>query len=190
MPASALEAALPFALWARVWSPLAPDEWREEAWAALGLSASWQACESDFLRTFVVGWPAPEVPLLLHAALGREGGVVREDWMRVIAHLGLHFGDRTLPPDHLGAACEVLACAIEREETVLVHELRKRYLDPWCATAIARLSGRDHDLARLPACFAEDLSLVAARLSGGSSASLLAPPADPETSSDAARPSR
>jgi hypothetical protein len=166
MAASSLEAALPFALWARVWSPLSPDAWREEAWAALELPAAWPACESDFLGAFVVGWPAPDVPLLLHAALGRDGGAVREEWMRVIAHLGLHLGDRALPPDHLGAACEVLACAIEREETLLVRELLKRYFEPWCEVALSRLSGRHDDLARLPACFAGDLGAVASRLSG------------------------
>jgi hypothetical protein len=186
MAASSLEAALPFVLWARVWSPLAPDSWRQEAWAALGLPASWPTCESDFLRAFVAGWPAPEVPLLLHATLGRDGGAVREEWMRVIAHLDLHFGDRALPPDHMGAACEVLACAIERDETVLVRELLKRYFEPWCEAAIRRLSGRADDLARLPARFAEDLCAAASRLSGSPSEWPPPAPAGPTVRGDAA----
>lgn len=159
---AALEAALPFVAWSRVWSSLAPMAWREEAWQALDLPGRFADCESEFLATFVVGVPAPEVPLLLHAALGRDGGAVREDWMRVIAHLGLRFGERTLPPDHLGAACEVLACAIEREETVLVHELVKRYLEPWCQVAADRLARRERlaAIAARPPAFAAQLRAV------------------------------
>ena len=157
-----LEAALPFVAWARVWSPLAPAAWREEAWQALALPGRFAECESEFLSSFVVGLPGPPVPLLLHAALGRDGGSVREDWMRVLAHLGLRFGERTLPPDHLGAACEALAFAIEREETVLVRELVKRYLEPWCEVAASRLAAaqRDRVVAQLPGRFAEELRAI------------------------------
>lgn len=154
------EAALPFVAWSRVWSPLSPADWREEAWQALGLPGRFGECESDFLSAFVVGLPAPDVPLLLHAALGRDGGAVREDWMRVISHLELRWSGKSLPPDHLAAACDVLACAIAREEAVLVGELRKRYLGPWCAVATERLAGRQGAIARLPESFAADLSRV------------------------------
>ena len=44
-----------------------------------------------------------------------------------------------LPPDQLGVACEVFACAIDAAEPVLVRELCARYLLPWCDTALARL---------------------------------------------------
>jgi hypothetical protein len=154
---AALGAALPFVAWSRVWSPLAPEAWREESWHALALPASFAASESAFLGAFVVGLPAPDVPLLLHAALGRDGGAVREDWMRVIQHLGLRWNEQALPPDHLGAACDVLACATLREESILIRELRKRYLEPWCAVANERLAGRDDAIARLPEVFAADL---------------------------------
>ena len=156
--AGALEAALPFVAWSRVWSPLVPEAWCEEAWLALDLPGTWAESETAFLSAFSVGLPAPDVPLLLHAALGRDGGAVREDWMRVIGHLGLRWNERSLPPDHLGAACDVLACAIEREDTVLVRELRARYLDPWCEIATQRMAGRTDSLARLPETFAADLS--------------------------------
>ncbi|MCU0670397.1 MAG: molecular chaperone TorD family protein [Myxococcota bacterium] len=158
----ALAAALPFVAWARVWSPLAPAAWRDEAWQALALPGRFSDCESEFLATFVVGLPTPPIPLLLHATLGRDGGAVREDWMRVIAHLGLRFGERTLPPDHLGAACEAIAFAIEREEPVLIREIVKRYLDPWCVAASERLaaSQRDDVVARLPGLFAEELRAI------------------------------
>jgi hypothetical protein len=152
------EAALPFVAWSRVWSPLAPKAWRDEAWQALALPGRFADSESAFLSAFVVGLPAPEVPLLLHAALGRDGGAVREDWMRVIHHLDLRWGEQTLPPDHLAAACDVLVCALEREERVLIRELRKRYLDPWCAVASERLVGREEAAARLPSRFASDLA--------------------------------
>jgi hypothetical protein len=151
------EAALPFVAWSRVWSPLAPEAWREEAWQALSLPGRFADCESAFLSAFVVGLPAPDVPLLLHAALGRDGGVVREDWMRVINHLGLRWNGKSLPPDHLGAVCDVLTCAILREESVLISELRKRYLEPWCAVASESLAGKDHAVASLPGMFAADL---------------------------------
>ena len=154
------EAALPFVAWSRVWSPLAPRAWREEAWQALSLPGQFADCESDFLSAFVVGLPAPEVPLLLHAALGRDGGTAREDWMRVIQHLELRWNEQALPPDHLGAACDVLVCAITREESVLIHELRKRYLDPWCAVASERLAGNQSAIVRLPEAFATDLRAI------------------------------
>jgi hypothetical protein len=151
------EAALPFVAWSRVWSPLAPEAWREEAWQALSLPGRFADCESAFISAFVVGLPAPDVPLLLHAALGRDGGVVREDWMRVINHLGLRWKGKSLPPDHLGAVCDVLIYAILREESVLISELRKRYLEPWCAFASESLAGKDHAIASLPGMFAADL---------------------------------
>jgi hypothetical protein len=152
-----LEVALPFVAWSRVWSPLAPASWREEAWQALSLPGRFADCESAFLSAFMVGLPAPDVPLLLHAALGRDGGAVREDWMRVIHHLELRWNEQSLPPDHLGVACDVLACAIEHEEGLLVRELRKRYLEPWCAVASERLAGSDDTIKRLPELFRADL---------------------------------
>ena len=151
------EAALPFVAWSRVWSPLAPEAWREEAWQALSLPGRFADCESAFISAFVVGLPAPNVPLLLHAALGRDGGAVREDWMRVIHHLELHWNEQVLPPDHLGAACDVLVCAVEREESVLIRELRKRYLEPWCTVATERLAVRGGVIAHLPEVLAADL---------------------------------
>jgi len=152
------DAALPFVAWARVWSPLAPEAWRDEAWLALSLPGRFADVESEFLAAFVVGLPAPDVPLLLHATLGRDGGSVREDWMRVIGFLELRWNDRSLPPDHLAVACDVLACASQQGEHVLIHELRGRYLDPWCAAAGERLAGRHPAIASLPATFAEDLA--------------------------------
>jgi hypothetical protein len=151
------ETVLPFVAWSRVWSPLAPEAWRDEAWQALSLPGRFADCESAFLSAFVVGLPTPDVPLLIHAALGRDGGTVREDWMRVIQHLELHWNEQALPPDHLGAACDVLAYAITRDENVLIRELCKRYLEPWCAVASHQLSGKDDVIARLPEAFAADL---------------------------------
>jgi hypothetical protein len=133
---------------------------REEAWAALELPGSWSEAEPAFWQAFQTGLPTPKVPLLLHAALGREGGACREDWMRVISHLGLVWDDKHLPPDHLGAACEVLACAIEREERVLVRELCERYLLPWCSAASACLKDEDSVLAALPEQLALDLGAL------------------------------
>lgn len=151
------EAALPFVAWSRIWSPLAPEAWREEAWQALSLPGRFADCESAFLSAFVIGLPTADVPLLLHAALGRDGGTVREDWMRVLQHLELRWNQQTLPPDHLAVGCDVLVCAIAREEGVLIRELCKRYLQPWCAVATDRLAGNDGAIAGLPEVFAADL---------------------------------
>jgi len=121
----------------------------------------WSEVEPDFWPTFQTGLPAPRVPLLLHAALHRDGGGAREDWIRVMDHIGLVWNDgQALPPDHLGPACEVLACAIERRETVLVGELCRRYLLPWCAVANDRLE-EDTILGQLPLRFESDLRLGA-----------------------------
>jgi hypothetical protein len=175
----AVSSALPFVAWARVWSPLAPEAWRDEAWAALGLPGRRAEAEAEFLGTYVAGVPAPPVPLVLHAALGRAGGAVREDWMRVIAHLGLRWGDRALPPDHLGVACDVLVRAIEREEDVLLRELVDRYLDPWCAVARERLASRADPAARLPRLFAADLAVARACPTGASDRAGISPAARP-----------
>jgi hypothetical protein len=150
-------AALPFVAWARIWSPLAPKAWREEAWRALSLPGRFADCESAFLSAFVIGLPHPDVSLLLHSALGRDGGSVREDWMRVIQHLELRWNEQSLPPDHLAAACDVLAYATVREESVLIYELRNRYIEPWCLVAGERLAGQIDAIKCLPDAFAADL---------------------------------
>jgi len=77
--------------------------------------------------------------------------------MRVIQHLELRWNEQSLPPDHLAAACDVLAYATVREESVLICELRKRYIDPWCAVASERLAGKADAIACLPDAFAADL---------------------------------
>jgi hypothetical protein len=135
-----LSPALTGVAWSRIWSPVVSEEMREDAWQALGLPDSFAAHASGFWSTFQLGAPAPRVPLLLHAAVGREAAAVREDWMRVAHHLGLSWDGVHLPPDQLGAACEVYACAIEREEAVLIEELRRRYLLPWCEFARVELA--------------------------------------------------
>ena len=149
--------ALPWIAWSRIWSPVVPEELRRQAWHALELPDSVTEYETEFCSTFLLGAAVPRVPLLLHAALKREGGAVREDWLRVARHLGLRRDGAHLPPDQLGAACELYACAVEREDAVLVDELRSRYLLPWCAFAMAQLDNSSSDLAFLPARFESDL---------------------------------
>jgi TorA maturation chaperone TorD len=151
------ESALCMLAWSRIWSPLVSDELREEAWAALDLPGAYAELHSEYWSLFHVGSPMPQVSTLLHAALGREGGSVREDWMRVAQHLGLRWNDARLAPDQLGVACEVFACAIEREEPVLIGELRRRYLIPWCEAATPKLDQAPAGLACLPVRFDSDL---------------------------------
>jgi hypothetical protein len=155
----ATEAALPLLAWSRIWSPLVPDELREQAWSALGLPGTYAERSAEIWSTFQVGSPLPRVPLTLHAALGREGGAVREDWMRVAHFLALEWNDVSLPPDQLGVACEIFAVAVAHEEPVLIDELRRRYLLPWCDFAKTRLDETAPHLAFLPRRFEADIAL-------------------------------
>lgn len=140
--------------WAKVWSPMAADEERDAAWRALGLPLPFSAVEAEFWTTFHAGMPMPKVPLLLHAAMSRDGGAVREDFMLVLRHLGLGWSEHVLPADHLGAVCEILAVAVTRGEDVLLRELHQRYLAPWCAFAARVLREEDSPLQFLPERFA------------------------------------
>jgi len=149
--------ALPFVGWARIWSPLASRELRDEAWDALGLPGRFADLEPAYWAAFHVGSPRPSVPLLLHAALGLEGGHAREEWMRVLHFLGLRWQEQALPPDHLAPSCEALAAAIDREDDVLVAELCRRYLLPWCAAARTGLGVAHAALGALTERFESDL---------------------------------
>lgn len=160
MSTDSTAAALPFIAWSWIWSPVAPEPLRREAWEALALPARFDELGPEFWSTFHVGSPAPKVPLLLHAALRQEGAGAREDWMRAMSYLELRFDELHLPPDQLGAACEVYACAIESEEPVLIEELRRRYLLPWCRFARDRLTQDESPLAFLPEQFEADLLAV------------------------------
>ncbi len=80
--------------------------------------------------------------------------------MRVMSYLKLSFDEFHLPPDQLGAACEIYACAIESQEPMLIEELRQRYLLPWCRFAQNRLAREDSPLGFLPQQFEADLLAV------------------------------
>jgi len=151
-------AALPFLAWARIWSPLTSREWREESWAALGLPSPFDRFETEFWSVFQAGVPAPRIPLLLHVALARDGGQVREEWMRVMQLLELEGGENRLPPDHLAVACEIFAAALEAGDGLLASELSSRYLLPWCSAADRLLADDETALAVLPASFAAQLA--------------------------------
>ena len=154
------EQALLMIAWSRIWSPVVDDKLRSEAWQALDLPSSYEANKSLYWTTFHVGAPQPQVPLVLHAALSREGTGAREDWLRVISHLGLSWDNVHLPPDQLGAACEIYACAIERQEQVLVKELGERYLLPWCDIAAQSLAQVEPVLLSLVESFKRDLVAI------------------------------
>ena len=151
--------ALPLSAWSHVWSPLVSPELRRAAWEALALPVDFTSCEQEYWDTFQVGSPHPLVSLLLHTTLGRPGSAAREDWLRVMNHLELDWNDAHLPPDHLGPACEIYACAVAREEKLLSEELRQRYLLPWCKTARERLKKAGSELVFLPEHFEEDLGV-------------------------------
>lgn len=148
-------ASLVLIAWSRVWSPVAPEAWFKEAWRALDLPDDDELRDVAFCSQFHVGIPAPRAPLMLHAALNRPGDLVRMEWMRVMAHLGLKPGADMLQPDHLAVACEVLAQAVAREEDLIVRELWSRYMAPWCDVALMRLSDQDPRLHRIVEQFRE-----------------------------------
>ena len=156
----ASEAALAIGAWSHVWSPAVGVDLRRAAWEALELPESFEHCQQEYWNVFQVGPSGPRISLLLHAALGRPGSAVREDWLRVMSHLGLEWNDVHLPPDQLGAACEIYACAVARNETVLIQELRARYLLPWCRVAREILAAESSRLAFLPEHFERDLRAV------------------------------
>jgi hypothetical protein len=145
--------------WARVWSPVVPVALADAAWRDLELPGDPERVHSDFLSAFNYGAPAPLVPLILHHTLNLPGDSTREDWMRVIAWLDLKFGDIRLPPDHLAVACEVLAVAQQRDEEVIVAELLRRYIAPWCTIAAQKLTASGSALAAIPERFAADLGV-------------------------------
>ncbi len=147
-------------LWSRIWSPLVDEELRTSAWQALDLPDHYETHKADYWSTFHAGMPEPPVPLVLHSALRQEGSGVREAWLRVINHLGLGWNDVHLPPDQLGAACEVYACVIERSEPVLIDELRDRYLQPWCDVAEQMLTESHSKLLPLVQSFSQDLKAI------------------------------
>lgn len=159
--------ALAMIAWSRIWSPLVSNQMRDEAWRALELPGTFASMQSEYWSTFHVGSPAAPISTLLHAALGREGASVREDWMRATRHLGLRWSDARLAPDQLGVACEVYACAIEREESVLIEELRRRYLLPWCEFAAGQFEHSAGPLSSLPTSFAEELKSITAHCPRG-----------------------
>lgn len=150
--------ALPFLLWARIWSQLVPDEERAEAWEILGLPSSFGAQQGAYWNAFHVGIPAAPVSLLFHAALGLDGANVREDMMRVSNYLGLKMTGGRLPPDHLAAACEVFAMVIDRGEPVLAQELARRYFLPWCVYAAQALEEAAPSLRPLAVQFGKDVT--------------------------------
>jgi len=157
-PVTRDETVAALAAWARVWSPLLTREERRPSWEALGLPGPIEAVEPDFWRLYHAAVPMPPVPLLLHSLLAMDGSRAREDWLRAIHHLSLAWKDRVIPPDHLAAACEVLAVAVEYDDRVLVAELLRRYVDPWCDVASRCLEEHDCEAAALVDYFEADLA--------------------------------
>lgn len=155
---STREQAATLAAWAGVWSPVVPASTRAACWAALDLPETFTAIEPLYWSVFHAAAPVPRVPLLLHSALDRPGAAVREEWLRLIGFLDLRWRHHTLPPDHLAAACEVLAAAVENADAMLSRELCRRYLLPWCAVAAERLREDNSPLLRIVDCFAEDVA--------------------------------
>lgn len=142
--------------WSLVWSPLPGAEVAENAWRALDIPLNFQQSQPAMIRCFQAGNPAPLMPLQLHAALALDGGECRELFVRIMQHLDLDWARQPLPPDHLALVCEMLACAAQNDDPVLVEGLLERFLRPWCARARHQL-GPEHELNVLPMLFLKSL---------------------------------
>ncbi len=151
------KAAIVFAEWAVLWSPIVEKDRRKEAWSLLELPGDFTGLESEYWSAFQVGSPQPKISLLLHSALDMEGGQAREEWMRVFHFLGLTWKDSTLSPDHLAPACEALAVAIQNDDGVLITELCGRYLLPWCERALETLESAGSPMTVVAKQFQSDL---------------------------------
>lgn len=152
--------AMVFVAWARIWSPLVDDALRREAWQQLDVPGDFDALQSDFMRAFHVAMPQPPATLLLHATLNTDGGVVREDFVRIMDYLDIDYDDSgRLPPDHLACACEIFALVIDAGEDVLVRGVREKYLGPWVVSARKALANHPA-LTAVVEQFGEDLASV------------------------------
>lgn len=149
-------ATLRMLAWGCLWSPLAENEDHQDAWELLDLPGCFEDVRIEYWNSFHVGMPQPPVPALIHALLQQEGAALREDLMRVAEYLEVEWGDRRLPPDHLGPVCELYGLAIEREELVLIQGLRERYLRPWVQVAQGVLVSKVPLLALLQS-FSDDI---------------------------------
>lgn len=124
-----------FLHWAMLFSPLRDDDLAADAWQALELPGEFSVIATDFNRHFVLDYPAPKASLMFSSLLQREAGACREEWMRIAAHLDIERTGPSLPPDHLALACEIVAHAITRNETLLLRGIAERYLLPWIQAA-------------------------------------------------------
>ena len=136
-----------YVAWSRVFSPIVDTAERRKAWNDLGIPGDFAQLDAALWKTFHVALPSPAVPLLLHAFLQRDGGAVREDFVRIMEWLDLDLGERPLPPDHISCALELLAVAVNQDEPVLAEGIRDRYLVPWCEQAVLALHDRPEMLA-------------------------------------------
>jgi TorA maturation chaperone TorD len=161
------EQALLLIAWSQIWSPLIDEQARARAWQALELPDTYAEHKAAYWSTFHVGAPQPSVPTLLHAALQRDGASTREDWTRVITWLDLRWNDRYLPPDQLGVACELCACAMDREESALVGMLAQRYLVPWCDSARQLLAQGEPPLRQVVLAFSRDMQQLQSATDSG-----------------------
>lgn len=152
------QAAITFGEWAIIWGPIVDKARREAAWRLLELPGPFNTLEQDYWSAFQIGSPQPKISLLLHAALGMEGGHAREEWMRVFQFLSLTWRDSTLAPDHLAPACEALAVAIEHGDDVLMTEICHRYLMPWCERARETLQQDGSNMLAVAERFESDLT--------------------------------
>lgn len=144
--------------WALLWSPLRDDSLGNDTWQALGLPGNYLAIAPRFNQMFFIDLPAPRIGLLFSAALGREAGACREEWMRIAEHLGMERIGPSLPPDHLALACEILAHSIQQQEKVLCKGIMQRYLQPWLAQAKAACE--QDELQQMLQRFEEDLEMA------------------------------
>lgn len=147
-----LAAAAPFIGWSRLWRLESPAEEAAQAWRELGLPddySHWFPVFNSFFEERI-SMDASHCSEVDAAALSAELG-------RICRGLELSWEGVDLPWHHVSALCEILAYAVERDETAVAAALARDYLLPWCESVERVIVDNQPDLAFLTEDFAQDL---------------------------------
>ncbi len=136
-----------FLVWSRLWSPFLDREQFQDAAATQDLSEWIQSNYEAVFNLFHIGFPAPAIPPLMHAALNLDGGRVREDIVRIMSFMDLQWSEHRLPPDHLAVLCDILAALLHEQQLPLAKALLDRYMIPWVTYASQQLQQQEHSSA-------------------------------------------
>lgn len=156
-----LQAALPFIAWSRLLDLNAETQVADEAWQSLNLPGT----AGDFLGA-LRDLLSRRVSLDVSDYVAGGGVAVDEQLCDIRDRLDLPWDGVRLPQEHVAAVTEILACAIERDESEAVAVLCQRLLLPWCERAEAVALREQPALGFLFEDFAQDLVDAGRQASG------------------------